>query len=136
MSDLLSVICLITPGDDPAGVDRLVAAVSALAADRRPVRPGAPSSLRSIAAAVAPGVQALTPREAFFAPARAVRLKESVGAVVAEPVVPYPPGIPVLTPGEIVSHEKVAYLCAVAMEGLHIRGPADPTLQTLRVVDA
>jgi arginine/lysine/ornithine decarboxylase len=136
MSDLLSVICLITPGDSPARVDRLVAAVSALAAERGPALSAAPASLRSAATAIAPGTQALTPREAYFATTRVVPLAEAVGAVVAEPVVPYPPGIPVLTPGEIVSPDKVAYLCAVVMEGMHIRGPADPTLRTVRVVDA
>jgi arginine/lysine/ornithine decarboxylase len=136
MSDLLSVICLITPGDSPARVDRLVAAVSVLAAERGPSLSAAPASLRSVAAAIAPGVQALTPREAYFAPTRSVELPEAVGTIAAEPVVPYPPGIPVLTPGEVVSRDKVDYLCAVLKEGLHVRGPGDPTLRTLRVVDA
>jgi arginine/lysine/ornithine decarboxylase len=136
MSDLLSVICVITPWDSLTGVDRLIAALSALAAERGFTKPAMSASLRSIAAAITPGIQALTPREAYFAPTRAVPLAEAVGAVVAEPVVPYPPGIPVLTPGEIVSPDKVAYLCAVVMEGMHIRGPADPTLRTVRVVDA
>ena len=61
-------------------------------------------------------------------------LRETVGAVGAEAVVPYPPGIPVFTPGEIITAVKVDYLRAVLAEGLHIRGPADPTLETLRVV--
>jgi arginine/lysine/ornithine decarboxylase len=136
MSDLLSVICLITPWDSPTGVDRLVAALSTLAAERGMSKPALSASLRSVAAAITPGIQALTPREAYFAPTRAVPLAEAVGAVVAEPVVPYPPGIPVLTPGEIVSPDKAAYLCAIVAEGMHVRGPADPTLRTVRIVAA
>jgi arginine decarboxylase len=134
MSDLLGVICLITAADSPASIDRLVAAVSALAAARRPALAASPTSLRSAAAAIAPGPQALTPREAFFAPTRAVALWESAGAVAAEPVVPYPPGIPVLTPGEVIAPAKIDYLRAALSEGLHVCGPADPTLRTLRIV--
>jgi lysine decarboxylase len=133
MSDLLGLVCLVTPGDSRDTIDRLIAAVAALAGERRPAL-SAPASLRSAAAAIAPGAQALTPREAFFAPTRLVTLPEAVGAVAAEPVTPYPPGIPVLTPGEIVSAEKVDYLCAALAAGIQLRGPADPALRTIRVV--
>jgi arginine/lysine/ornithine decarboxylase len=59
---------------------------------------------------------------------------DAVGEVAAEPVTPYPPGIPVLTPGEVVSVEKVEYLCAAMAAGVQMRGPADATLATVRVV--
>jgi hypothetical protein len=136
MSDLLGVVCLITPGNDCDSVDRLVDAVAVLADGRGPRRPAAAATtLRSAAAAVAPGAQVMTPREAYFARFRAVPLTAAAGAVAAEAVVPYPPGIPVFTPGEVVSAAKIDYLCAILAEGLHVRGPADPTLRTLRVVE-
>lgn len=135
MSDLLGMVCLVTPGDYHASVDRLAAAVSALASEGRPAL-RAPASLRSAAAALAPGVQALTPREAFFAPARSVPLWEAVGEVAAEAATPYPPGIPVLTPGEIVTVEKMEYLCAALAAGVQMRGPADAGLGTVRVLIA
>ncbi len=81
-----------------------------------------------------PGTQAITPRDAFFAPVRAAPLADAVAAVAAEAVVPYPPGIPVLTPGEVVSADTAAYLRAVVAAGAHVRGAADPALPTLRVV--
>ena len=74
-------------------------------------------SLRSIAAAITPRCASADSKGGVLCPTRAVPLAEAVGAIVAEPVVPYPPGIPVLTPGEIVSPDKVAYLCAVVIEG-------------------
>ena len=136
MSDLLGLVCLVTPGDSPDTVDRLVAAFTALAAGL-PQRSALVSScVRSGAAAIAPGVPALTPREAYFAPTRAVPLAEAVGEIAAESLVPYPPGIPVLTPGEVISAGKVEYLGAVVSEGLHVRGAADATLRTMRVVGA
>ena len=90
--------------------------------------------MRSAAAAIAPGVQALTPREAYFAAARPVPWADAAGTVAAEAVVPYSPNIPVLTPGEIVSLAEIDYLRALRAERLHVRGPADPALRTLRVI--
>lgn len=134
MSDLLGIICLISPADTPSTIDRLVDAMATLAAERGVRRPLHAPVLRSAAAAATPGVQALTPREAYFARFRAVPLAEAVGEVSAEAVTPYPPGMPLLTPGEIVSPAKIDYLCAILAEGLHVRGPADPALRTLRIV--
>jgi arginine/lysine/ornithine decarboxylase len=133
MSDLLGMVCLVTPGDYHASIDRLVGAVSALASERCRALV-APASLRSAAAALAPGVQALTPREAFCASARSVSLRQAVGEIAGEAVTPYPPGIPVLTPGEVISADKVAYLSAALATGVHVGGPADATLGTVRVV--
>nr|MBA3414339.1 lysine decarboxylase [Chloroflexia bacterium] len=135
MGDLVGVVCLVTIGDTPSSIDRLVAAFAALAAEARPAGPPADlACLRSAGEAIAPGHQAMTPRDAFFAPFRAVALGSAVGAVAAEMVVPYPPGIPVLLPGEVVTAAKLDYLTNCRGEGMHVRGPADSALRTLRVV--
>jgi arginine decarboxylase len=61
-------------------------------------------------------------------------VKACAGRVSAEMVVPYPPGIPVLGPGEEISAETVEYLAEAAARGVLIHGPRDATLATLRVV--
>ena len=138
MSDLLGIMCLITIGDTRESIDRLVHAFETLATERR-VRlhgnghPGA--HLRSSGAVIAPGVQAMTPREAFYARSRAIPLAEAAGEVSAELVIPYPPGIPVLAPGDVISPEKVDYLAFGTAHGMYISGPADHRLRTIRVVD-
>jgi lysine decarboxylase len=78
--------------------------------------------------------QVLSPREAFFAPSVALPLVDCVGRVGAEIVTPYPPGIPVLGPGEEVGAETVAYLGEAAAVRLKVHGPEDLSLRTLRVV--
>ena len=57
-----------------------------------------------------------------------------VGEIAAELVVPYPPGIPVLAPGERISADKAEYLRAVAASGAAIRGASDPTMTSIRIV--
>ncbi len=76
----------------------------------------------------------LTPRDAVFAPARRLPLARSCGEIAAEMLTPYPPGIPVLAPGERITRPIVEYLRAGVAGGMHITGASDPSLATVRVV--
>jgi len=59
-----------------------------------------------------------------------VPLRDCVGRVSAEIVTPYPPGIPVLGPGEEVGPQTVDYLKEASARQLHMHGPEDITLHT------
>ena len=61
---------------------------------------------------------------------------DAVGRPSAELVCPYPPGIPTLLPGELITHEALAQLRRLRAAGCTISGCADPSLQTLAVLDA
>jgi arginine/lysine/ornithine decarboxylase len=131
-SDLSSVVLAVTIGDTRISVARLVRAFAALCDERLPVAVDGPP--RSSGPVIAPGVQAMTPRSAFFAATRAVPLAGAVGEVAAELVTPYPPGIPVLAPGEVITVDKLAYLAQGTAHGMYVCGPADPSLATIQVV--
>jgi lysine decarboxylase len=79
-------------------------------------------------------VVVLPPREAFFAAAEPLAVDRAVGRVSAELVAPYPPGIPVLAPGEEVTAAALDVLVRARAAGVRIAYAADPTLRTLRVV--
>ena len=76
------------------------------------------------------------PRDAFFGPAEHVRVDDAVGRVAAEQITPYPPGIPVVVPGERINREVVDYLLSGLEAGMVLPDPADPTLETIRVTAA
>jgi arginine decarboxylase len=76
----------------------------------------------------------LAPREAFFAPNETVSASAAIGRVSAELVAPYPPGVPVLAPGELITSEAVAALREVAADGGRIAYAADASLATFQVV--
>lgn len=78
--------------------------------------------------------QVAAPREAFFAPSEAVSFSEAAGRVAAEEIAFYPPGIPVLCPGERISSEILSYLRDMASLGLRVTGPEDVTMETIRVL--
>ncbi|MBE9178990.1 aminotransferase class I/II-fold pyridoxal phosphate-dependent enzyme [Oculatella sp. LEGE 06141] len=79
---------------------------------------------------------ALSPRTAFFAPSVTVPIADAIDRVSTETVCPYPPGIPVLIPGETINAEAIAYLQQVLAAGGMITGCSDPELQTLRVIES
>ena len=134
MSDQVGLVFLVTIADSQRSIDRLVDAFSTISRERYSGKANR-SVARSSGLVIAPGKLVMTPRDAFFANARAVPLAASEGEVSSELVLPYPPGIPVLAPGEVITAEKIAYLQEGAAHGQYISGPADPTLTTIRVVD-
>ena len=77
----------------------------------------------------------LLPRDAFFASCRTVRLEESKGLIAAELVAPYPPGIPCLLPGELISSEIFSYLDYLRKSKVRLQGPHDPSLNYIKVIE-
>ena len=78
----------------------------------------------------------LTPRAAFFATTETVPIAQAVNRISAELICPYPPGIPVLMPGEVIAEDAIASLQMILAIGGFISGCADPSLTTIRVVTA
>ncbi len=76
----------------------------------------------------------LTPREAYFAPTQTIPLPEASDRVCGELICPYPPGIPLLMPGEIITLEAIAYLQEAITAGITITGCNDPTLKTIQIL--
>ncbi|KAG6589653.1 hypothetical protein SDJN03_15076, partial [Cucurbita argyrosperma subsp. sororia] len=75
----------------------------------------------------------LNPRDAFFAKKRRVKIEECVGKVSGELLSPYPPAIPVIFPGEVISKEALEYLMLLKSKGASISGASDPQLTSLLV---
>jgi lysine decarboxylase len=126
-----TLVPLLTIGDTEAGVERLCDALVASLARRRgePRPPGGASVVWDVAPE-----PAMTPREAFFSPRETVSAEDAAGRVAAEMVAPYPPGIPAIAPGEVVSERLVASLREAATAGTRIAYCADSTLATIQVV--
>ncbi|VAH96908.1 unnamed protein product [Triticum turgidum subsp. durum] len=75
----------------------------------------------------------LPPREAFFTKKRRVCMEDSLGEICGELICPYPPGIPVLIPGEVVTQDSLSYLVNVRDQGMTISGAADGELNSIMV---
>lgn len=76
----------------------------------------------------------LSPREAFFADTQTIAIDQAIGQISGELICPYPPGIPVLLPGERITAEAIDLLQTVLRSGGLISGCADPELKTIRAI--
>ncbi|WP_071187297.1 aminotransferase class I/II-fold pyridoxal phosphate-dependent enzyme [Trichormus sp. NMC-1] len=79
-------------------------------------------------------ISCLSPREAFFANSEILPWEKTEGRICAEIVCPYPPGIPLLMPGELITKASLDEIQKIAELGGLITGCADETLKTLKVV--
>jgi len=133
MADQDTLVPIVTVADTEDSVARLIDTLTAAVARHA----GQP---RPLAASVQWGaevaVAAMTPRDAFFADHVTVDAAAAAGRVCAEVVAPYPPGVPVLVPGEVVTAEMLRSLHALRDAGTRLAYAADPTLRTLHVVAA
>jgi lysine decarboxylase len=132
MADRDTIVPVVTLADDDDGVDRFTTAlVAAIERHRGAPRRPLPSPAWSVTPAMA-----IPPRDAFFAPNVTIGADAAVGRISAELVAPYPPGIPVLAPGEVITADALAALRAAQADGGRIAYAADPSLATLQVIAA
>jgi arginine decarboxylase len=130
MADRDTIVPIVAMADDE---DQVAAFTETLVAAIERHR-GAPRHPAPAAAWTVVPETILAPREAFFAPNETVPADSAVGRVSAELIAPYPPGVPVLAPGELITADAVNALREALAEGGRIAYAADPTLATLQVV--
>jgi arginine decarboxylase len=126
------VLCITTIGNTDADSDRLVDGFAEVARHFGRTKDSAAGGLTADVLAVRP-VQVLTPREAFFATDETVPLRQAAGRVAAEAITPYPPGIPLVMPGERLDDDVIGLLCALRDAGNPISA-SDPTMHVVQVV--
>jgi lysine decarboxylase len=130
MADRDVLVPMVTLSDDKPSVARLVdTLVAAIEKHRGEPRKTAPAAAWTVEPATA-----TDPRSAFFARHETVCAATAVGRVSVELIAPYPPGIPVLAPGEVISAAALNALQATLADGGRIAYAADPTLATIQVI--
>jgi arginine 2-monooxygenase len=77
----------------------------------------------------------LSPQEAFYRPRKMLPIKESAGNVCGEFAMCYPPGIPILAPGELITQEIVEYILFAKDRGCSLQGTEDPNVEYLNVIE-
>ena len=125
-----AVVAVVGIGKSPE-LSPLLAALHAIA-DEQAGRGPARVELPQLPAA---GPMRMLPREAYLGEVEEVPWPEAIGRVSVDSLAAYPPGIPNVLPGEEITPEVVGFLRAVAASpGGHVRGAADPRIDTMRVL--
>lgn len=138
---LQHLMFIVTLGNTEQDIEHLVNGFKALAdqplAERSVSQIGGEVNINKLFPPILPIAPPLmSPRAAFFAKAETLPIEQTPNRISAELVCPYPPGIPVLFPGEVVTEGAIAHLQQVIAAGGIITGCADRHLRTLNVVAA
>lgn len=126
--DIGNILAYLSIGDRPQEVERLVSALAEIRRRYQKDRTGLLSQEY-----VEPEVVS-SPQEAFYAEKVSLPLAEAKGRVCSEFVMCYPPGIPLLAPGERVTAEILEHIRYAKDKGCSMTGPEDPDLEYLNVL--
>jgi len=77
----------------------------------------------------------LNPRQAFYSDKHSVKLEDSIGKISGEYIIPYPPGISLISPGEIITKEIITYIQEGVKSGMIVSGIKDVNLEYIDVID-
>ena len=126
--DIANLLAYVSVGDRPKDIERLVAALAEI---RRNYRkdPSKTLKMEYIDPVVVCG-----PQDAFYAEKESLPIAKSCGRVCSEFVMCYPPGIPILAPGEQITEEILTYIRYAKKKGCQITGPEDMSIQYLNVM--
>ena len=130
LSDLYNVLAVGSFGDTQESIDALINALKEISNEHYGKRTKQSSFID------VPEIPENTaaPRKAFNGVKECVLLKDSVGKVSGEFLMAYPPGIPVLCPGEIITQEIVDYVERLKETGLYVQGTEDPEVEYIKIV--
>ena len=126
--DIANLLAYVSVGDRPKDIERLVAALAEI---RRNYRkdPSKTLKMEYIDPIVVCG-----PQDAFYAEKESLSIAKSCGRICSEFVMCYPPGIPILAPGEQITEEILTYIRYAKKKGCQITGPEDMSIQYLNVM--
>lgn len=134
LADARNVLFLLSYADGASETERLYAAFRSMAEECVPRCTSRGAGEAALCGLPSLPQTRLTPREAYFSPTEHVLAEHAVGRTAAETIVFYPPGIPVLAPGDVIDAETLRYLQMMRAVGARVVGAADASLDTVTVI--
>lgn len=131
LSDLYNILAVGSFGDTKEGIDQLIQALKEISSKHIKKKTRQPDFIDIPAIPKA----FLTPRQAFNSSKTSISLKDSVGRISGEFLMAYPPGIPILCPGEIISKDIIEYTEELKAAGLYVQGTEDTSIEYIKVVN-
>lgn len=126
--DIGNILAYISVGDREREIERLVSALAEIRRRFKKERTGMFDHEY-----INPTV-AMSPKKAFYADKESLPVKETIGRICSEFVMCYPPGIPILAPGEMITEEILTYISYAKEKGCFMTGPESMDITRLNVV--
>ncbi|WP_099191028.1 aminotransferase class I/II-fold pyridoxal phosphate-dependent enzyme [Tepidibacter mesophilus] len=129
LSNLYGVLLICTIGNDKGDFEKLRQALGYIdneIGDKNLVEVDYPKCIPK---------KELNPREAFYSNKKSIPVEDSIGKICAEYIIPYPPGISLLSPGEIITKEIIEYVKKCKIIGMNVTGMDDKNLDFIKIID-
>lgn len=127
--DIGNILAIISVGDRELEIERLLGALSEI------YRRFRKEPMNMLEHEYIEPTLVTSPQRAFYAKKRSVLMTESAGKVSAELVMAYPPGIPILAPGELITEEIIEYVLYAKDKGCAMMGTKDPTMKNIETLE-
>ena len=130
LSDFYNALAVSSFGDTKESIDKLLTALKEISSGYF----GKKQSIADFLDIPEIPKRILNPREAFYSDSISIPINESIGRISGEFLLAYPPGIPILCPGEEVTQDILDYVEDLKRANLYVQGTEDPTVSKLKVV--
>ncbi|SHK19095.1 Arginine/lysine/ornithine decarboxylase [Anaerobranca californiensis DSM 14826] len=129
LADYYNIMAIVSLGDTERSLQALVAALKDIAVKfRKDVE------IKMITNVLKNPAVIVSPRDAYYSSKRVVKLDDAVGEISGEAIMAYPPGIPVVAPGERITKEMIEYIKLLKEEETLLQGTEDPYIEYIKVL--
>ena len=126
--DIGNILAIISSGDRKLEIERLISALSEIKRLHEKDKAGLFDHEY-----INPKI-VMAPQKAFYGQKKSVRIEESSGMICGEFVMSYPPGIPILAPGEMITDDILKHIAYAKEKGCFMTGTEDMTIEHINVV--
>ncbi len=129
MADYYNIMAIISLGDTEEAINALVEALADIAMKHR-----RDEELKIVNNILRNPDVIISPRDAYYSNKRVIKLQDAEGEISGESIMAYPPGIPVVSPGERITKEMIEHILMLKEEETLIQGTEDPYVEYVRVL--
>lgn len=129
LSDLYNILAIGAIGDTAENLQALENAIKSIAVEH-----GSKNIVKISCALPKNQELVVSPRDAYYSKKYQLPLEDAEGKISAEMLMAYPPGIPILCPGERITKQIIEYVKILNAEGCHLQGTEDPEAKSIKVL--
>lgn len=129
LGDMYNILAIVSLGDNEKSLGILVDALRDIAEKYRQNK-----EVKLIKEILKNPEVIVSPRDAYYSRKKLVKLEDAKGEVSGESIMAYPPGIPVVTPGERISEEMIEYVKELKKKASLLQGTEDPYVEYIKVL--
>jgi arginine/lysine/ornithine decarboxylase len=128
LGDVFNVLAIVSVGDDEESIRALIEALKSMSKKYR----GCKMEFANVNLENPEVI--VSPRDAFYASKKLIKLEEAEGEISGESIMAYPPGIPIVTPGERISKDMIEYIRYIKSQHSMLTDTEDPQVEYIKVL--